>query len=372
MSEQTGEKTEQPTARRLEEAWSKGQFPRSLEVQTIAVMGGGMVALSLFGGEIWRNLALTMTGLLSHLHDITLTQDSLHGYLITAMLVFGKIAAPIACAVLIAGLLAGAIQTRFRISGEALEANWERLDPVEGFKRLFSARQAAPSGIALLKLAAVMALTYGAVLSIMNDPIFSTPVNAARIAQFIAEAAFRIVMRVAGILAVIAAIDFGYQFWRTQQDLMMTRQELMDEVKESEGNQLIKRQRGNRRRQISQRKMMQSVPKADVVVANPVHIAIALQYDRQNMRAPKIVAKGTRLNAQRIKEIAARHQIPVVENRPLARMLLKHGRVGAEIPVQYYSAVAEILAWVYRVNRYRYYAEHNQRAGASDAPETAR
>jgi flagellar biosynthesis protein FlhB len=139
----------------------------------------------------------------------------------------------------------------------------------------------------------------------------------------------------------------------------MSREELREEMKNNEGNQQIKAAR-RRRRAPSKAKMLAEIPKADVVVTNPTHIAIALRYDRKTMRAPKVVAKGIRLNAQLIRELAQKHQVPILENKPLARMLFKHGRVGGEVPAQFYSAVAEVLAWVYRVNRYRYYTEQNQ------------
>jgi len=360
MSEQTGEKTEQPTQRRLDESLRKGQFPRSQEIQTIAVLAGGMSVLYVSGQGLWQQLALSMTGMFSHLHDIQLTHDSLPREFLRALLAAGAMLAPVVAVIMTAGLIAGAMQSRFRLVSEALEPHWDRLNVVEGFKRIFSFKTAVPTAIAMLKLAAVVALTYGTVLGIMSDPIFSTPVSLPRIGEFIGESAWKIVMRVAGVLAVIAAMDYGYQFWKTQQDLMMTRDEVKDEMKDTEGNPTIKAQMRRRRRQISQRKMLEEVPKADVVVTNPTHIAIALRYDKATMRAPKIVAKGTRLNALRIREIAAKHQVPIIENKPLARTLLKLGKVGAEVPVQFYTAVAEILAWVYRVNRYRYYTERNR------------
>jgi flagellar biosynthetic protein FlhB len=142
--------------------------------------------------------------------------------------------------------------------------------------------------------------------------------------------------------------------------MMMTREEVKEDMKSAEGNPQVKAAQRRRRRTVSKAKALADVPTADVVVTNPTHIAIALRYDRKTMRAPKIVAKGIRLNAQRIREIAQQYQIPIIENRPLARMLFKKGKVGGEIPAQLYAAVAEILAWVYRVNRYRYYAEQNQ------------
>jgi flagellar biosynthetic protein FlhB len=141
---------------------------------------------------------------------------------------------------------------------------------------------------------------------------------------------------------------------------MMTKEEVKEELKNTEGNPQIRAAQRRRRRNKGQRQMLLDVPKADVVVTNPTHIAVALQYDKKTMKAPKIVAKGTRLNALRIREIASKHQIPIIENKPLARMMFKYGKVGGEIPAQLYAAVAEILAYVYRVNRYRYYAKANQ------------
>jgi flagellar biosynthetic protein FlhB len=141
--------------------------------------------------------------------------------------------------------------------------------------------------------------------------------------------------------------------------MMMTKQEVKEETKNSEGNPQVKAQRRRKRRAMTKRKMLAEVPKADVVLINPTHIAVALRYDRKTMRAPKIVAKGTRLNALQIREIATEHQIPIVENIPLARLMFKYGRVGGEIPAELYAAVAEVLAWVYRVNAYRYYREQN-------------
>jgi flagellar biosynthetic protein FlhB len=143
--------------------------------------------------------------------------------------------------------------------------------------------------------------------------------------------------------------------------MMMSKEEVKEESKSSEGNPEVKAQQKRKRMQLAKRKMFLDVPKADVILVNPTHIAIALRYDRKTMKAPVIVAKGSRLNALRIREIAGQHQIPILENKPLARMLFKYGRVGGEIPAQFFAAVAEVLAWVYRVNRYRYYVEGNLR-----------
>ena len=359
MSDHTGEKTEQPTPRRLEDALKKGQIARSAEVQTAFVLLGGVAALAFSGQEIWRQLVGSTVISLGHLHDTPLSADALQGYAVTGVLVLLKCVGPVLLATALSGLLAGAIQNRFNTASEALTPDWNRLNPVEGFKRVFSARAFVPSMVSLAKLAVIIGLTYSEVVNILNDPIFTNSVDVARMTTFLAESSMRIFVRVSLALLVIAAGDYGYQWWRTQRDLMMTKEELKEELKNTEGNQQIKAAR-RRRRAVSKKKMLADVPTADVVVTNPTHIAVALRYNRKTMRAPRVVAKGIRMNAEQIREVARQHQVPIIENKPLARMLFRHARVGGEIPASLYAAVAEVLAWVYRVNRYRYYAEQNQ------------
>jgi len=357
--DQAGEKTEQPTARRLEDAIKRGQFARSAEVQTVFVLLGGLLAFKFAGPGLWQQLGTVQTSILGHLHEVPLTLSAMQGYAIQGALMFAACTGPLLIGTVAGGLVAGAIQNRFQTASEALEPKLERLNPVAGFKRIFSGRSLVPTGISLLKLGVIVGLTYSQVQALLADPIFYTPVGVARFGQFIAAAAFGITWRVVTCLAVIAAIDYGYQFWRTNRDLMMTKEEVKEELKNSEGNPHVKARQRRRRAAKTQRQMLADVPKADVIVTNPTHFAIALRYDRKTMKAPKIVAKGTRLNALRIREIATQHQVPIIENKPLARMMFKYGKVGGEIPAQLFAAVAEILAYVYRVNRYRYYAEQN-------------
>ena len=356
---QSGEKTEQATPRRLEEAIKKGQFARSAEVQTVFVLLGGLIALKFVGADLWQKLVNVQTSILGHLHEVPLTLNAMQGYAINAALMFTACAGPILIGTTAGGLIAGAIQNRFQTASEALDPKWERLNPVAGFKRIFSGRSLVPTSVSIMKLAVVAALTYSQVKTLIADPIFYTPVGVSRFGQFIAAAALGITWRVVMCLAVIAALDYLYQFWRTNRDLMMTKEEVKEEMKNSEGNPQVKTRQRRRRSAKTVRQMLQDVPKADVIVTNPTHFAIALRYDRKTMKAPKIVAKGTRLNALRIREIATKHQVPIVENKPLARMMYKYGKVGGEIPAQLFGAVAEILAYVYRINRYRYYAEQN-------------
>lgn len=357
--EQHGDKTEQATPKRLEEAWKKGQFARSAEVQTVFVLFGGMLALMFTGHEVWRHLGQLMYGTLGHLHDTAVKFDGMQRFTIDTLRVAGSCVWPVLAATAVGGLLASGMQSRFHTAPDALEANWDRVNPLNGFKRLFSIRAAVPTGIAVVKLSVIVALSYNVIAAILQDPIFYSTVDVGRIGVFLWDASFKIIMRIGFALVVLASIDYGYQLWRTDQDLMMTKEEVKDEVKNQEGDPKVKARMKTRRRAISQRKMMAEVPKADVIVTNPTHLAIALRYDRKSMGAPRIVAKGSRLNALRIREIAAQHQIPIIENKPLARMMFKYGRVGGEIPAQLYVAVAEILAYVYRTNAYRYYREQN-------------
>jgi flagellar biosynthetic protein FlhB len=359
MAEQLGEKTEQPTPRKLEEAIKKGQIARSPEVQTVFVLFGALAALSFTGREIWQQFVNTTVFTFAHLYDTPITTNSLQGYGVASVLVILKCVGPILLATAMAGLVAGGIQNRFNTATEVLAPDWNRVNPLEGFKRTFSARMLVPSIVGAAKFAFILSITYSEIRKVLSDPVFTSSVSVGRLTEFLGETAMSLLLRVSLGLVVIAAADYGYQFWRTHQDLMMTKQELKDEFKNTDGNQQVKAKR-RRRRAISKAKALAEVPHADVIVTNPTHIAIALRYDRKTMRAPRVVAKGIRLNAQRIREIAEQHQVPIIENKPLARMLFKHGRVGGEIPAQLYAAVAEILAWVYRVNRYRYYSETNQ------------
>lgn len=359
MAEHTGEKTEQPTPRRMEEALKRGQIARSAELQTAFVLLGGAVALSFAGRETWGRLVAATAQTLGHLHDTPLTLTALPGYAISGCWFLIQCAGPLVLGTALAGLLAGAIQNRFNTASEALTPNWSRLNPVAGLKRIFSVRQLPVTGLVLLKFAVILGLTYSEIRAVLNDPIFATSVSVGRLAGFLGETALRLLLRIALALLALAVVDYAYQAWRTHRDLMMTREELKEELKHTEGNPLIKAAR-RRRRTLTRAQSHALVPKADVVITNPTHVAVALRYDRKTMRAPRVVAKGLRLQALQIRQIAQQHHVPIVENPPLARMLYKHTPLGGEIPVSLYAAVAEVLAWVYRINRYRYYAEEQQ------------
>lgn len=354
-----GDKTEQPTQKKLEESFEKGQFARSAEIQTVVVLLAGVTALGASGSHTWHALGDAIKSL-AQIHQITLSLNSTQEHFIRYAVILLKCVGPVVLAVMFAGVLAGFTQTRFKITPDVLGFHAERLNPMEGLKRVFSFKNVVPTIVGLVKLSIILWLSYSVIRDVLQDPIFYQTVDMARIAEFMAVAAKKICLRVIMALAVIAAADYGYQAWKTHKELMMTKEELKEEAKSSDGNPHVKSKMRRRAQANSKRKMMADIPQADVIVTNPAHIAVALRYDRKSMGAPKIVAKGTRLNALKIKEIAKIHQIPILENKPLARMMFKYGKVGGEIPAQLYSAVAEVLAWVYRVNAYRYYREQSR------------
>ena len=234
-----------------------------------------------------------------------------------------------------------------------LEAELEKLNPMAGLKRLFSERAAVQAGVDFLKMFAVGLCLWMAARQLLGDPIFTTPVEASYLGTFIKESTLTLMVRMLLIMAVITTISYTYERFKTHRDQMMTRQEVKDERKQTEGSAQIKLAQRRMARRLLQRQMLEAVPTADVVVTNPTHYAVALKYERGQDEAPIVLAKGADALARRIKAIAADNEVPMVENRPVARMLYASGEVGKPVPAEMYQAVATILAFVYRT--YRYY-----------------
>jgi len=353
-----GEKTEKPTGRRISETWSKGQFPRTIEIQTVFVLGSGLLVLSLMGGQIMRVLSTSMVETLGQLGRLTVTINSIGSYFNAFLKWLAACSLPVMFAALVAAVVAGGLQSRFRLSLNRAEFGWNRINPFMNVQQLF---QPLPSAmrtlVGLLKFLLILGLTIVVIKRLLEHPLFYSTTSFGEITQFMTESIRSISARVVIGLALIAAADYGYQYWKHQKDLMMTKEEVKEEAKNSEGSPLVKGEIRKRRLAILRQNWIREIPRADVVVTNPTHLAVALRYDRKTMRAPKIVAKGARLNALRIREIAQQFQIPIVENKPVAQLLFKHCKVGQEVPPQVYTAVAEILAYVYKTNRFRYYME---------------
>lgn len=241
------------------------------------------------------------------------------------------------------------LQVGFHVSTESLAPQLGRINPVEGAKRIFSKRALVELAKATLKIAVIGYMAYMAVkpdLGKLPSLLYMEPPEAA---AFAARLVGKIALWIGSCMLAVAAIDYLYQRWEHEDSIKMSVQDIKDELKQTEGDPYIRSAIRARQRQLAQSRMMQAVPTADVVITNPTHVAVAIRYDAPSMNAPVIVAKGIALIAERIREIAKDNNVPIVENPPLARTLHELGEVGQEIPVELYQAVAEVLAYVYRL-----------------------
>ncbi|MDA1276085.1 MAG: EscU/YscU/HrcU family type III secretion system export apparatus switch protein [Verrucomicrobia bacterium] len=358
MAESAGEKSEKPTGKRISESWSKGQFAKTAEIQTVFVLTAGLWILSTTGDEIIRVLSTSMSETLGQVGQLSITSNSIYGYITTMMGWVLRCVVPLMMAAVVSGVLAGGLQSRFHLTPKRLEANWGRLNPITNLQQFYKPMPSlVRAGTNLLKFIVILGLTYVVIKRLLEHPIFHSATDFEQVLLFMVESVKSITFRVLIGLAVIAAADYGYQSWKTQKDMMMSKEDIKEETKSAEGSPQAKGEMRKRRVSILRQTMMQEIPQADVIVTNPTHLAVALRYDRATMRAPKVIAKGARYNALRIREIAEQFQIPIVENKPVAQMLFKFAKVGQEIPSQVYSAVAEILAYVYRTNKFRYHVQ---------------
>jgi flagellar biosynthesis protein FlhB len=353
MAENDQERSERPTPKRLEKARQEGQVPRSVELNAAAVLLVTAGGLHFLGASIGSALCNLMKSALSiapaEALDPGLALSIASGELLRALIV----CAPVLGLTLIAALVAPLAVGGWNLSFEALAPDFTRLDPITGFGRFFSARGAVELGKAFAKFL-VVATVAVAVLRQQSPQLLAlgtAPLPTA-IGQSVTLASDAL-LAVSGGLALIAAVDVPWQLWQYSQRLRMTREEIREEVKESEGAPEVRMRIRRAQRQIARRRMMHEVPKADVVVVNPTHFAVALRYEESRMRAPLVIAKGTDLVAARIREIATEHSVPIFEAPPLARALYHSVEIGSEIPATLYVAVAQVLTYIYQLKAAR-------------------
>lgn len=349
------QKTEQPSEKRLSEAMERGQFAKSHEVTVLFPIAAVLGVLTLTAHSASRDIAEYAIAMFTRFPAMSVERDTVTVQFGEAMFTYGRVIAPLLVAVVIAVLLASGVQSGFRLSPKAVTFKPENLDPVKGFGRVFSKSVFVRSGIDLLKLIAIgFALWLGA-RGLMYDPLFTAPVEAAYLGQFLNSATLIFLTRLLFALSVVAAISYAYEKFKNAREMMMTREEVKDERKQAEGDMHTKAAMRRMARRLLQKQMLSAVQTADVVVTNPTHFAVALKYERGKDQAPVVLAKGENRFAQRIKAIAAENGVPTVENKPVARLLFAMGKVGETIPAELYQAVAEILAVVYRTHRYYFH-----------------
>jgi flagellar biosynthetic protein FlhB len=349
------EKTEQPTPKKLEQLGESGQFARSMEINTLVLIIAALLVLTFMAPKMIETLRLFMSGIFQQLGTIRMTPESFMGHYGNFMTTAGALIIPVMIAAMLAGLMSAGSQSGLRVAPKAIEPKFKKISPLSGFKRMFSSQSVAKLGVSVMKVIVIFGFTYPVIREVLDDPIFYASTDVGHLLAFMGQTAQGVGLRVIAGMVVIAAADYAYQCWKHERDSLMTKQEVKDESKQVEGNLLQKGEMRRRRRQMLMETFNREVPQADVIVTNPTHLAVALKYDRDEMAAPRVLVKGARYNALRMREIAKKHDIPIVENKPVAQLLFKNCKAGKEIIPELFAAVAEILAYVYRTNRYKFY-----------------
>ncbi len=351
MAEQDNsqERTEQATPKRLQDAKKKGQAARSRELNTTAVLLTGAATLVLFGGAMGEGIATMMV------HGLTLPRElAFDDALVPA--VFGEAAMaalmlvlPLFAAVLVAALAGPAMLGGLVFSAESLKPKLEKLSPIAGLKRIFSANGLMEFAKTLAKFIVVTGAGLLALRYVAPDLLMAGESSVETAVPGLAATSGWVLLVLSAVMLLIAAVDVPFQLWSHSKKLRMTRQEVRDEMKETEGRPEVKGRIRRVQMEMTQRRMMMAVPDADVVVTNPTHYSVALKYDPTGMAAPRVVAKGADEIALKIREVAAASDVPRVEAAPLARALYFTTRLDEEIPAELFLAVARVLAWVYQV-----------------------
>ncbi len=355
-------KTEEPTEKHLQDAFEEGQFARTPDLQAIGILVAAFFVFSFGMREYCDRIASIAVGIFSQLGRNALAVDGVAEWTGFAARTMLGLILPIAVACGGAAALAGGLQSQFRLTPKVLGFKASRLDPIAGFERLFSGAGWMKLGSDTFKFLVVGFSIWGGVKTIMNDPIFYAPVPAHRLGGFIYDSTMTLLTRFILALGAVAAVNYVYQLRKTREDLKMSRHDVKEEQRQSEGDPKVKSMLRAMGRRLAQKQMLKAVATADVVVTNPTHYAVALRYERGKDKAPMVLAKGEGAFARRIKALAADHEVPMIENKPVARLLFKAGHVGKPIPVELYQAVADILAFVYKTHRYYFHQLKKRRA----------
>ncbi|MBM3327580.1 MAG: flagellar biosynthesis protein FlhB [Calditrichaeota bacterium] len=351
MPDSAQDKTEKPTHKRLDDARKEGNIAQSADVSAAAVLLAGILGLKIFGSNIANQIELALKQTFLDLPAAEITTDNIPTLFFTWATFFLKLILPFLLVIMVVGVLVGLSQSKMLFTTKPLEVNLKRLNPISNLKQKFSLRGIVELAKGSLKIFIICWIAYLTVKAEIPALMLLVDQDLPRFAAAICGASFRLATRIIIAFIIIAALDYFFQAWKHKKDLMMSKQDIKDEHKQTEGDPHVKGRIRRLQIQASLNRMIKAIPTADVVVTNPVHLAVALKYDPAKMQAPKVVGKGKRKMAERIKELAREHNIPIVEEPELARALYKACEIGSEIPYQLYEAVAEVLALVYKLRR---------------------
>jgi flagellar biosynthetic protein FlhB len=343
------ERTEKPTTRRRRKAREEGKVAKSMELNSAAILVLGFMSLYMMGPHLARQTMNIMSHTMANAPAIAAADPTFMKVFGDYMLKFFLLLSPVFVLMTLIAIGINVAQVGFKITPKAMEPKLEKLNLVSGLKRLVSLRSLVQLVRDSIKLFIVGFVAYKSIESEFRSFFLLPDMSVVQFAGMMGKLALTLALKIGGAILVIAAIDYMYQRYEFEKSIKMSKQDLKDEFKDTEGSPQLKARVRQVQREMARNRMMRAVPTADVVVTNPTEIAVALKYDPKQMDAPYVIAMGERLVAQRIRQLAVEHDIPVVEDKPLARALFKMCDVGQVIPANLYKAVAELLAYVYKV-----------------------
>ncbi|MCI8926594.1 MAG: flagellar biosynthesis protein FlhB [Lachnospiraceae bacterium] len=350
-----GEKTEEPTGKKLNDARKEGQVAKSKEIANAFGILALFIILKVYVGTIGTRFIESFHVVYGQIPELVkmyngnLSVASLQVLLRSMMLRLLTIIAPVLLIGLMVAVICDIVQVKWRPTTKPIKPKFSKLSPVKGFARIFSPNSLVELLKSLLKLVVIGYVVYSYLKGRVGQIFLLYDITLNQAIGLIGEIAIDLGIRIAMVYMVIAFLDFWYQKWKFRQDMKMTKQEVKDEYKNQEGDPQVKAKQKQRMREASMRRMMSQLPEADVVITNPTHYAVAIKYDPEKYDAPYVLAKGEDYLAQKIKDVAREHEIEIVENKPLARMLYANVEIGGLIPPELYQAVAEVLAFVYHL-----------------------
>ena len=349
MADQDGDKTQDPTPHRRQQAREQGQVARSQDLGSAALLLAGLTALLWLGGSLVRVMGVLVERCLGYSQELSPDVASIAATWNDLVWLVAPALLPILLTMLVASVGVNVAQVGLLFLPEKLAPDLSRIDPLKGFTRTFSLAGVVRLVLGLVKVILVGAVAYASLASHRDAILSLSEQGLPEIAVFLADTILWTGIKMAAALLFLALLDYGFQWWRQEQDLRMTQQEVREEMKNLQGDPQVLARRRSVQRQLVLNRLQSSVPKADVVITNPTELAIAVQYDINSMAAPVVVAKGAGVLAQRIRRLAVENGIPIIEKKPLAQALYKEVEVNHPIPHQMYAAVAEVLAYVYQL-----------------------
>ena len=343
------ERTEKPTGKKLSKAREEGQVAKSQEISTVFILFGALGVFLFVGPSMFWALSDFMHGIFQNLGTLHLEGISARAFLFEVLQQVGLIIMPLLLVLLILGIAANLLQVGFLFTLKPFKPKLSKFNPITGMKKFVSLKALVELLKSLFKVSFIGGISWLVLRGELDAIPSLMEMSVGQILTYMGTVSLKMLFYVGLGMLVLAAIDFTYQRWQHTKDLMMSKQEVKDEAKQAEGDPQIKGKIRQAQREMAMRRMMESVPDADVIITNPTTLAIAVKYDAKQMFAPQVVAKGAKLMAERIKDIARENDVPIVENKPLAQTLFKSMEIGDLVPPNLYKAVAEVLAYVYKL-----------------------